>query len=207
MGMDKLAWQLDGKPVLLRSLEALLAVETIGSVVVVCPESRWKLLAGHTFHKPVTRTDGGATRHESVSLGFAAISNSPTLVAIHDAARPLVSPCDIARCIEAASEHRAASLASRSTATMMRATDDDFATAHVSRDGLWCMETPQVFSAELLRDALAHVSANALEVTDEVSAALHLGVATKLVESTRPNLKITTPSDLALAEALLHISA
>ena len=72
MGFDKLAAQLAGKPVLRRSLEALLAARSVRSVVLVCPADRWALLEGMEFKKPVIRVDGGADRHESVAAGLAA---------------------------------------------------------------------------------------------------------------------------------------
>jgi 2-C-methyl-D-erythritol 4-phosphate cytidylyltransferase len=73
----------------------------------------------------------------------------------------------------------------------------------VNRDNLWCMETPQVFETVLLREAYQNVSTSGLRVTDEVSAVQELAVKVKFIESMHPNLKITTPADLALAEALM----
>jgi 2-C-methyl-D-erythritol 4-phosphate cytidylyltransferase len=203
IGMDKLAWPLAGVPVLRRALDALLAADSITAVVVVCPPERWRVLDGAAFSKPVTRVDGGATRQDSVACGLAALAPGTTLVAVHDAARPLVAPSDIDRCVAAAIEHRAASLARRASETMQRSDADDFSTVTVSRDHLWCMETPQVFATGLLRDACAAVAARGLAVTDEVSAVQALGARVKFIESRQPNLKITTPADLALAAALL----
>jgi 2-C-methyl-D-erythritol 4-phosphate cytidylyltransferase len=204
MGFDKLASCLAGLPVLRRTLEAFLAAESISSVVVVCPEERWELLAGMPFSKPVMRVDGGADRQDSVARGLAALDAAARLVAVHDGARPLVSPDDIDRCVAAAFEHRAAALARRATETMKRSDADDFSAEAVNRENLWCMETPQVFDASLLRDAYQEVAARGLVVTDEVSAVQAIGGRVKFVESRHPNLKITTPADLALAEALLQ---
>lgn len=203
MGIDKLAWKLDGVPVLRRTVGAFLMADSIASVVVVCPPERWRLLEGNTFPKPVVRVDGGADRHDSVALGLAAIPDDALYVAVHDGARPLVSPQDIDRCVAAAIEHGAAALARRATETMKRSDADGFCAEAVSREDLWCMETPQVFGARLLREAYQNVAARGLAVTDEVSAAQEIGVRVKFVESRHPNLKITTPADLALAEALL----
>jgi 2-C-methyl-D-erythritol 4-phosphate cytidylyltransferase len=203
MGFDKLSAPLGGKPVLLRTLEAFLAAESIDGVVVVGPEERHALLAGMAFAKPVTYVAGGATRQESVALGLAAVGLKTPLVAVHDGARPLVSPEDIDRCVALANEHRAATLARRSTETMKRSDADDFSAEPVCRENLWCMETPQVFETSLLRDAYQVVTERGLAVTDEVSAVQAIGARVKFVESLHPNLKITTPADLALAEALL----
>jgi 2-C-methyl-D-erythritol 4-phosphate cytidylyltransferase len=204
MGFDKLASRLGGEPVLRRTLEAFLATETIASVVIVCPEERWSLLEGMDFTKPVTRVDGGADRQDSVARGLAAIDADARFVAVHDGARPLVSPEDIDRCVAVAMEHRAATLARRVTETMKRSDAEDFSAEAVSRENLWCMETPQVFEVSLLIEAYEAVASRGLVVTDEVSAVQAIGAKVKFVESLHPNLKITTPADLALAEAMLE---
>ena len=203
MGFDKLAAELVGMPVLRRTLEAFLAAESIAEVVVVCPQDRWELLGGN-FPKPVKRVDGGESRQDSVMAGLTALSLESRFVAVHDGARPLVSPADIDRCVVAAEENRAAALARRVTETLKRADALDFSTEGVSREQLWIMETPQVFEIPLLVDAYAEVVARGLTVTDEVSVMEAVGVRVKFVESMHPNLKITTPADLALAAALLR---
>ncbi len=202
MGFDKLAAPLHGIPVLRRTLDAFLAAETIGSIAIVCPEERWPLLAPRDFAKPVTRTDGGANRQDSVAKGLIAAGNAPDFIAVHDAARPLVSPADIDRAVTAAHSHQAVALARRATETVKRSDAGDLCMEPVSRENLWFMETPQVFSRTLLEKACRHVSENRLTVTDEVSALEMIGVRTLFLESRSPNPKITTPADLALAEAL-----
>lgn len=203
MGFDKLAALLGGLPVLRRTLKAFLEAESIAEIVVVCPPERWELLGG-VFSKPVRRVDGGANRQDSVAAGLAAVSLSSALVAIHDGARPLVSPEDIDRCVVAATENRAAALARKVTETLKRSDPVGFSTEGVSREHLWFMETPQVFEIPLLVDAYGEVAAKNRVVTDEVSALEMIGVGVKFVESTHPNLKITTPADLTLAEALIR---
>jgi 2-C-methyl-D-erythritol 4-phosphate cytidylyltransferase len=207
MGMDKLAWQLAGVPVLRRTLDAFLNAGSISSVIVVCPEERWKLLGEGDSSKPVIRIDGGAERQDSVRMGLDALDASARFVAVHDGARPLVAPDDIDACVAAAAGHRAVSLARRATETMKRADENDFCVDSVSRENLWCMETPQVFEVSLLRDAYQNVASSGMTVTDEVSAVQALGVKVKFIESRHPNLKITTPADLALAEALVKSSS
>jgi 2-C-methyl-D-erythritol 4-phosphate cytidylyltransferase len=207
MGMDKLAWQLTGVPVLRRTLDAFLNADSISSVIIVCPDERWELLGDENFPKPVIRIDGGTERQDSVRMGLAALDSSTRFVAVHDGARPLVSPDDIDACVAAAIEHRAASLARRATETMKRSDENGFCVESVNRDNLWCMETPQVFETALLREAYRHVAEQALAVTDEVSAVHEIGIKVKFIESRHPNLKITTRADLALAEALMAKSS
>ncbi|MBX3743316.1 MAG: 2-C-methyl-D-erythritol 4-phosphate cytidylyltransferase [Akkermansiaceae bacterium] len=205
MGFDKLSAPLAGVPVLRRTLDAFLTADAISSIIIVCPEERWELLGDAArFTKPVVRVDGGKDRQDSVAQGLAALPDGTELVAVHDGARPLVHPDDIARCVAEAAAHRAATLARRVTETLKRSDDEAFCTGAVSRENLWFMETPQVFSADLLRQAYAKVSVENLTITDEVSAAEALGVKVKFVESGHPNLKVTTPADLGLAEALIQ---
>ena len=196
MGFDKLAALLDGKPVLSRTLDAFLACDSITEIIVVCPPERFLLLPETAFTKPVRRVDGGAARHLSVANGLAAVSPDAELIAIHDAARPLVSQADILATIAAAKEHGAASLARRVTETLKRSDENGFTTAAVPRENLWFMETPQIFSADLIRAAYAHILENNIEVTDETSALEAYGKKVKLVPSTSPNPKITSPADL-----------
>ena len=203
MGMDKLAWPLAGVPVLRRTLDAFLKAQSIHSVIIACPEERWRLLEGEIFNKPVIRVDGGAERQESVMKGLAALNDEANFVAVHDGARPLVSPTDIDACVASAIMHRAATLARRATETMKRSDSEDLCVQSVNRENLWCMETPQVFETDLLRSAYESISAQGLAVTDEVSAVQQTGVKVKFIESKHPNLKITTPADLLLANALM----
>lgn len=202
MGFDKLAADLGGVSVLRRTLSAFLAAKSISEIIVVCPEDRWETLAGD-FTKPVKHVAGGETRQDSVAAGLRALALGSHLVAIHDGARPLVAPGDIDRCVAVAGEFRAAALARRVTETLKRSDTVGFNKEGVSREDLWFMETPQVFEIPLIVDAYAEVAARGMTVTDEVSALEAMGVAVKFVESTGPNFKITTPADLALAEAFL----
>jgi 2-C-methyl-D-erythritol 4-phosphate cytidylyltransferase len=196
MGFDKLAAPLDGIPVLARTVAAFMECGEISEIILATPAERMSLLDESTFTKPVTRIDGGAERHLSVAAGLAAVSPDAVFIAIHDAARPLVSQADILATIAAAKEHGAASLARRVTETMKRTDGSDFTSTAVPRENLWFIETPQIFKTDLIRAAYKHVLENGIEVTDETSALEAIGVKTKLIPSTSPNPKITTPADL-----------
>lgn len=202
-GFDKLAALLDGEPVLRRSVDAFVAAGA-ASVVVVCPVSRWEEtgLAGADFPVPVIRVDGGAERQDSVAAGLAALPAGTRMVAVHDGARPLITPGGICACLAAAEKHGAAACAHPVVDTLKRADADARVLPEVvSRENLWGMETPQIFRLDLLLHAYAHVREQGLVVTDEVSAVEAVGVATKLVPG-GANLKITLPGDLELAELI-----
>lgn len=202
-GFDKLAAPLAGVPVLRRSVDAFVAAGA-QTVVVVCPESRWVEtgLAAASFPVPVLRVDGGAERQDSVEAGIAALPESARLVAVHDGARPLITPAGIKACLAAAEECGAATCAHPVVDTLKRADAAGKSLPEkVSREHLWGMETPQIFQLELLRRAYEHVKAHQLVVTDEVSAVESIGVPTQLVQG-GVNLKITLPGDLELAELI-----
>jgi 2-C-methyl-D-erythritol 4-phosphate cytidylyltransferase len=205
MGFDKLAALLDGRSVLRRSIDAFLESPDVAEIIVVCPPDRWAdLKLPPDLPKPVRRADGGTERQHSVANGLAVLSPDATHVAVHDGARPLVSPADISRCHAAALDHGAAALARRVSETLKRSSPDDFSAAPVSREHLWFMETPQIFETSLLFEATAAVRDQSLIATDEVSALEAIGHPVKLIESSKPNPKITTPADLPLAEAILR---
>lgn len=202
-GFDKLAALLDGVPVLRRSVDAFVSAGA-AAVVVVCPPTRWEEtgLASAAFPIPVLRVDGGAERQDSVAAGLAALPEGTRMVAVHDGARPLVTPAGIRACLEAAEETGAAACAHPVVDTLKRADARGYSLPEpVSREHLWGMETPQMFNLALLQRAYAHVTEQGLVVTDEVSAVESVGVSTRLVQ-VGANLKITLPGDLELAELI-----
>ncbi|MGJ8697351.1 MAG: 2-C-methyl-D-erythritol 4-phosphate cytidylyltransferase [Verrucomicrobiaceae bacterium] len=194
MGFDKLAAQLNGKPVLWHSVRAFSSLDEICQVIVVTTPERFAWLTD--LGDKLTRVDGGDERPDSVASGLAALRKDITHVAIHDGARPLVSPEAIRETLSTAKESGAAALARRVTETLKKATPQGITTESVSRDDLWIMETPQVFSVELIREAYVNVKTGDARITDEVSALQLLGHGTTLVENRSPNPKITVEADL-----------
>ncbi|MDG1071495.1 MAG: 2-C-methyl-D-erythritol 4-phosphate cytidylyltransferase [Akkermansiaceae bacterium] len=194
MGFDKLAALIDGNPVLWHSVRAFSSSSSITQVVVVTPPERFEWLSdlGGKLH----RVDGGKERSDSVNAGLAALNPDITHVAIHDGARPLVSPQSITATFEAAQKTGAAALARRITETLKRSSPEGITTESVSRENLWIMETPQIFSCVLIKQAYQQVASEDAQITDEVSALQLLGQGTTLVENVQPNPKITVQADL-----------
>ena len=194
MGFDKLAALIDGNPVLWHSVRAFSSSSSITQVVVVTPPERFEWLSdlGGKLH----RVDGGKERSDSVNAGLAALNPDITHVAIHDGARPLVSPQSITATFEAAQKTGAAALARRITETLKRSSPEGITTESVSRENLWIMETPQIFSCVLIKQAYQKVASGDAQITDEVSALQLLGQGTTLVENVQPNPKITVQADL-----------
>ncbi len=202
-GFDKLAAPLCGRSVLQRRIDAFVQAGA-QHIIVVCPVERWSALQLYCEDPEVQliRVDGGAERQDSVQAGMAALPPTCQWVAVHDGARPLIAPRDIAACLSMAQQTGAAACAHPVVDTLKRADANDCSLPElVSRDHLWGMETPQIFSRDLLVKAYDYVRTHQCVVTDEVSAVEQLGQATTLV-SGGINLKITMPYDLALAELI-----
>ena len=207
MGFDKLEALLCGESVLTRSLTAFQNCPDVSEIIVVTSPAKMEAVRNAVDRLKLSKfagaVEGGAERHLSVHAGLEQMNSDCDLVAVHDAARPLVSPNAISQCAAAAADSGAASLAHRIADTLKRANASGEVSQSVSRDDLWAMETPQIFRVALLREAYRAVLERGDTVTDEVSALEVIGHPVKLVENAEPNFKITVPADLALAEALL----
>jgi 2-C-methyl-D-erythritol 4-phosphate cytidylyltransferase len=160
---------------------------------------------GRTAFKKVRHIiPGGVHRQDSVQAGLNLLTPAVRYVAVHDAARPLITGEQIARVLAGCRIHGAAALAEPITDTLKRADEEGFVCGGVDRAGLYAMQTPQIFSRDLLLEAYQTVAAKKLSVTDEVSAVEHLGAKVLLVPGDEFNLKITYPRDLALAQSFLN---
>jgi len=193
---------LAGRPLFAWSFEALQRCDAIDSIVLVGPvRTLRELLAasGLGTHKLVAATEGGEQRQHSVARGLHVLPESCTHVAVHDSARALVTPDVIARAVAEAREHGAAIAAVPQSDTLKQGTLG-LVTGTVARVGLWAAQTPQVFR----RDWLERAHREATEVaTDDAALVEALGHPVRLAEGDPLNFKITTPTDLELAEAWL----
>jgi 2-C-methyl-D-erythritol 4-phosphate cytidylyltransferase len=202
---------LAGRAMVEWSIAACRAAPSVRSIVVACPPGHVHDLAGGD----VGVVDGGATRAESVSNALAAVGTE--LVAIHDAARPLVTPElieDVVATLAADPEAAGAIAATPVTDTIKRSTTEVALTTSkganaarveqtVDRGSLWAAQTPQVFRVESLRAALTADSGRLAEATDEAMMVEAAGSKVLIHPSPPENLKVTTPLDLKLAELLL----
>ena len=180
MGFDKLTAVLGGRPVLGHSLSAFQDCDAVGEIVVVTSPDRFDFVRDLARREAIAKLTevvaGGAERHLSVWNGIRSCPAGAKMIAVHDGARPLVTADAIRRCIDTAGQTEAAALAHPVTDTLKRTTpDSNTVSESVSRDHLWAMETPQVFSAALLRKAYERLLEEEALVTDEVSAIERLG--------------------------------
>ena len=206
-GVNKLLEPLDGVPVLARTLTALQQARDIREIVVAAREedlveiSRLCHTYGVTKCTKVIR--GGETRAHSVLLAALEASPEAELLAVQDGARPLVTPELIDRVIATAIRCAAAAPAVPVKDTVKKIKEGGAVESTVDRDTLRAVQTPQVFSADLLKAALQSAIEKEISVTDDCSAVEQLGKVVFVVEGDETNLKITTPTDLIIAEALL----
>ena len=206
-GIDKQMEPLDGVPVLVRTLTALQRAGRIDEIVVAAREdalveiSRLCHTYGITKCAKVVR--GGESRVHSVLLAALEASPEAALLAVQDGARPLVTPELIDAVAEAAARTGAAAPAVRVKDTVKAVRADGTVDRTLDRDALRAVQTPQIFEASLLKAALQSALEAGAAVTDDCSAVERLGKRVYLVPGDEENLKITTPVDLLLAEAIL----
>ena len=207
-GPNKQFIELLGKPLVYYSLAAFEQCCVVDAVVLVCrpdyAQQAEQIVRDHKFKKVVAFTDGGVERQNSVWNGLEKCDSSTDIVAVHDGARPLVTSALIESTIASADAYGTGIAATKVVDTIKEANEDKTVVRTVDRTKLWAVQTPQTVKFSLLRDAYAKVFGKKLVVTDEAAAVELLGQEVHLVETPFLNLKITTPSDLAIAEALLR---
>ena len=193
----------EGRPVLMRTLDAFHACDASIQFILVLPhdhQAYWhELCAQYQFAVPHRIADGGATRFHSVQSGLSLVDAPEALVAVHDGVRPFVSPEVIRRCYAEAEAHGAVVPVIPVVETVRQLVGEGSKT--VARDAYRLVQTPQTFRATLLRRAYEQPYTDAF--TDDASVVEALGCAVTLVDGNRENIKLTTPFDLIVAKALV----
>ena len=206
-GTPKAIVDLAGRPLVAWSLLALDAAATIERVVIAAPPGREReledLAAGLAASVTVIVTTGGASRSESVSNALDALGSADD-VAVHDAARPLVTPELIDRCVEQRRRWGCDGVvaAARAVDTIKEADAGGRVIATLERSRLWAVQTPQVFGSDVLRAALAQGDLG--RAYDDAQLVESVAGDVRIVEAPRQNFKVTTPHDLRVAELLLR---
>lgn len=206
MGQDKLLLPLDGVPVIIRTLRALDNCPLIDEIVVVTREDLIVPISGLCRDAALSKVRkvvrGGDTRTRSVLAGVEELSRSIELAAIHDGARPLVSQQVLEEVIRRAAQCGAAAPAVPVKDTV-KVAHDGLVESTPDRSVLYAVQTPQVFQRDLIRGALTKALEAEAALTDDCSAVERLGIGVALTQGDYCNLKLTTPEDIAMAEALL----
>ena len=207
MGADKIFMDLGGGPVIERTMLAFERSEYIDEIVVVTRAEKIPETAAAARSAGVTKlkcvTTGGENRTASSYAGVSECSETAGLIAIHDAARPLVTPEIIERAVCAAAERGAAAPAIHVKDTVRQARGGRVLRT-LEREELFLMQTPQVFRADLIRAALGDAARLGISLTDDCAAVMLLDAEVFLVEGSEENLKLTTPADVYAAEAILE---
>lgn len=206
-GADKQLMELDGVPVLVRTLLALEQARRVDTIVVATREDQLvevsRLCREYGITKCAKVVRGGESRVHSVLLA-ALEAGDAELLAVQDGARPLTTPELIDEVIALAARCGAAAPAVAVKDTIKAVSAGDVVERTLDRSALRAIQTPQVFQADLLKAALQAALESGAEVTDDCGAVERLGKTVYLTEGDEANLKITTPTDLILAEALLR---
>ena len=204
-GIDKVMAELNGEPMILRTVRTFQTCEAISEMVIVTREDLilpiMHLCAGLEKVKAVVA--GGSSRQESVERGLNALSAKVKLVAVQDGARPLITHEVIDRTVRAAHSYGAAAPAIPVKDTIKVVTGG-VVKETPDRKTLQAVQTPQVFDLAMLKGALKKAKEDNAEVTDDCSAVERLGMSIKIVEGDERNIKVTTPLDLAIAKLLLE---
>lgn len=206
--MPKQFLEIAGRAVLVRTIERMREALPEAEIVVVLPEAHVELWR-ECYEKSECKVEhsialGGATRFDSVQSGIAALSDDCSLIAVHDGVRPMLSVEMIRRGVECAAENGAAVPV---IAVVDSIREVDSAGSHaVDRSRLRAVQTPQVFRSNLLRRSYEAVGANLEDrskATDDASVVEMAGYKVALYEGESQNLKLTTPTDLSVAEVIL----
>jgi 2-C-methyl-D-erythritol 4-phosphate cytidylyltransferase len=196
-----------GKPILERTLTPFAGCPLIDGIVIAAPESDFGRIGGilpslripaEGFHV----VQGGRERRDSVRNALDAVPDSAGIIVIHDAVRPFITSALVADCIRAAEAHDAVT-AMRPLKETVKVVSDSVVVSTPDRSTLWITQTPQAFRREIILDAHRKALSDGIVGTDDCMLVERLGVPVHIIEGDDRNIKITTPTDMILAEAIL----
>ncbi len=198
-----------GIPAVVRSLRAFDSCKSIKEIILCVKKDEIAQYNGiakkYQIKKLKKIVFGSKSRQLSALEGFKNISDKSSYVAIHDAARCLITPQMIEKTVRAAIINGSAIAASKATDTVKVVNSRLLVTETPKRDSVWLASTPQVFETEIYRASAYVALKDNITVTDDASMAEHAGFAVKLVDVGKENIKITSPEDIFLAEAILEM--
>lgn len=207
MGRDKIMMPLGDRPVIAHTLAAFQSSEHIDEIIVVTKIDRLQEIADICHDYKIEKASkivlGGKTRAESALLGVLQASEKATLIAIHDGARPFASPALIDRTVNSARVNHAVAPAVYSTDTVRIVNSKGIAVSTPDRNTVALIQTPQVFDADIIKNALTKAVEKNLKITDDCSAVEAVGVKVTIVAGEQSNIKLTSSTDAYLAEKIL----
>jgi 2-C-methyl-D-erythritol 4-phosphate cytidylyltransferase len=208
-GMRKQYLLLNGKPILVHTLQRFEHCVEVDEIAVAVPEQAIAetvaLVARYRLHKVGTVVAGGAKRQDSVANAIKRLAlKASDLVLVHDGVRPFIEKRLIVQLLKSCREHDAAVLAVQPKDTVRRSDGGDFFDATLDRSALWLVQTPQAFRAGILMKAFEQARKQRFHSTDEAALVERLGIKAKIVEGSYDNIKITTVEDLELGSLILE---
>ena len=205
-GVDKLAVQLSGKPLLAWTISRFESAEIIDEIIVVTKKDEIakvkEMTKSEGFRKVTSVVKGGAYRQQSAQNGLNAVSTDSKVVLIHDGARPLIRTSDIKKIVESAKENGAALLAVPSKDTV-KEVQNGIVTQTLPRESVWLAQTPQGFRKELLQEAFSSAEKEGYIGTDDASLVERIGKDVAIVEGHSSNIKVTVTPDIGVVQSLL----
>ncbi len=201
--------ELAGRPLLFYALKNITGSPLVTGTILVAGNGlvdycQHEVVEAYGFDRVLSVVEGGAQRQDSVYHGLKALPIDAEMVVIHDGVRPFVSPNVIEETIAAAVEYGAAITGVRVKDTIKMVDDSHRVMQTVNRNGLWAVQTPQVFKAKLLRDCYDKAMNKGFYGTDDASIVEWAGgFEVRIVEGEYENIKITTPFDMVMAEAMM----
>lgn len=200
---------LDSLPMLLHTIRVFQATEVVSAIVLVVPRGdvaavQKKIVEKYGLTKVMLVVGGGRERQDSVRNGLQAVPEACDIVIVHDGVRPFVTQEMIRRVVAAAAECGAASIGVPAKDTIKETTEESIVTATLRRQNLWQTQTPQAFRYDILCRAYAEAQRDHFYGTDDASLVERTGVKVRMVIGSHENIKITTPEDLLMAEALME---
>ena len=195
--------EINNMPVIAHTLKAFENTDIIDEIVIVTKQEdilvMMDIAKQFGISKVTEIVPGGATRTDSVKNGINAAKGD--FVAIHDGVRPCIQPIHIAKTVEAAIKTGAAALGCPVTDTLKKVDEKGIITQTVSREGMWAIQTPQVFDKELLLKA--YTEGDTVGATDDCMLAESIGVKVTMVEGVRTNIKVTMQEDIDIVSSIL----
>lgn len=201
--------ELASRPILFHTLRNISSSPLISGIILVVGKGlvdycRHEVVEAFMIKGVINIIEGGDERQDSVYHGLKALPEDTELVMIHDGVRPFVSCKMIEETIAAATEYGAAVTGVKVKDTIKTVDESNRVIQTVNRTGLWAVQTPQVFKAKLLRDCYDTAINKGFYGTDDASIVEWAGLEVMIVEGEYENIKITTPFDLMVAEAMIE---
>ena len=207
MGEDKMFMDLEGMPVLARTLRVLDACDFVNEIVLVSREDKLEqaatLCRDYGIQKVEKVIIGGKTRSESSLAGLSAIDRDAKIVLIHDGARPLVTEDVVRDAMHMAAMYKCAAPGIPVTDTIKEVRGDTVINTP-DRSTLVAIQTPQAFVPEIIKAALTSAVKSGREFTDDCAAVEAMGIKVRVSKGSRENIKITGPVDIPTAAAILR---